>query len=94
MSTPPGGLPPYDPGHPVVGAVQAWLSTAVQDFPEGQGMILTIRIPNSTLTVVLRKEDAEAWDRQIHSTVQQMSGIILAPPGTVLPPFQPNGHPG
>lgn len=92
MSTPPGGLPPYDPGHPAIGGVQAWLSTSVKDFPQGQAMILTIRVPNSTQTVVLSKEDAETWLRQIKQTVDQMSGIILAPPGFVVPPLHPNGQ--
>lgn len=81
----PAELPPYDPGHPSVGGVPAWLSTAVQDTPQGQVLILTIRVPNTTVSVVLPKRDAENWLRQIKQSVDQMSGIILAPPGFSVP---------
>jgi hypothetical protein len=85
-------IPPFDPGHPAVGGTQAWLSTDVRDSPNGQVLILTIRVPNATTTVVLGKDDAEAWDRQIHAAVGGMSGLILAPPGATLAPFRPGGR--
>jgi hypothetical protein len=61
----------------------------VRDAPVGQVLILTIRIPNGTTTVVLNKADAEAWDKQIHAEVGKMTGLIIAPAGAV----NPNGHP-
>jgi hypothetical protein len=83
------GIPAFDPGHPSVGGVPAWLSTDVRDTPVGQMFILTIRIPNGTTTVVLGKNDAEAWDKQIHDAVSKMNGLIIAPAGSV----NTNGHP-
>lgn len=82
-------IPPYDPGHPAVGTSPAWLSTSVQNTTEGQVMILTVRVPNATLTVVLPKADAETWDRQIHQTVKSMSGLIISPAGSI----NSGGHP-
>jgi hypothetical protein len=79
-------LPAYDVNHPSVGGVAAWLSTEVRKTAQGDALILTIRIPNTTVTVMLAKGDAENWDRQIHDAVSQMSSLVIAPAGPV------NGH--
>lgn len=84
-------MTPFDSGHPAIGVVQAWLASTVQTTPQGQLLIMTIRVPNSTLTVALTKQDAEVWLRQIQADVDKMSGLILAPPGFQPPPMNGNG---
>jgi hypothetical protein len=80
-------MTPFDSGHPSVGVVPSWLATTVQTTPQGQLLVMTIRVPNSTLTIALNKADAEVWIRQIQADVDTMSSLILAPPGFQPPPM-------
>lgn len=80
-----------DPAHPAVGGVPAWLSTARHRIPQGEFLVLTLRVPNTTVTAMLSKQDAQAWIAQIQSEVDQMSSLVLAPANTPMPPLN-GGH--
>jgi len=93
MTTPPEpqGPPPFDPAHPSVGTVPAWLNTGKHKSPQGDLLILTIRVPNATVTAVMTKADGVKWIKQIQEEVDGLSSLVMAPPGAQLPPM--NGHP-
>jgi hypothetical protein len=72
----------FDPGHPFTGhEVPAQLVTEVVDTTGGQRMALTVRIPNTTVSMLLAKDDALQWAEQIRSKVAEMNGLILPPHG-------------
>jgi hypothetical protein len=81
------GPPPFDPAHPQVGGVQAWLNTGKHTGPNGESLILTVRVPNATVTAVMGKADAQRWIDQIQKEVDGMSSLTVAPAGTPLPPL-------
>lgn len=88
MSTPsPNGHGPqpvalFDPGHPFTGnEMPAQLVTEVVDTNGGQRLAMTVRIPNTTVSVLLAKDDALRWADQIRSKVAEMNGLILPPSG-------------
>ena len=83
MSTP----PPYDPAHPAVGSVQAWLTTGKQRTPQGELLILTVRVPNATVTAVMTKADAQSWIDILQREVDGLSSLVIAPS------MNTNGHP-
>lgn len=64
-------------GHPMIQEVPAVLSTEVVNGPTGQRLALTVRVPNTTVTVLLVKDDVLAWADQIRAEHGKMSGIIL-----------------
>ena len=74
---------PVDPSNPLLGEVQANLTTALVQTPQGQRMALTVRTASTTLTVLLAPGDAKAWAGAIKQTADQMSasGLIVAAPG-------------
>lgn len=73
----------FDPGNPMIGDVPAILVTDVLQTPAGQKLVATIRIPNTTVTVTLDKDDAERWVNQFRGEIARMNGLIL-PPGAGL----------
>lgn len=93
MSTPQQGPPPFDPAHPSVSnQVPAWLFTGRHKGPAGDLLLLTIRVPNATVTAVMSKQDAQKWIKQIQDEVDQMSSLSLAPANAPLPSLG-NGRP-
>lgn len=78
---------PFDPHHPAIGTVQAWLTTGRHQTPDGDHLIATVRVPNATLTVVLSKADAQAWIKALQREVDSMSSLSLVPADAVLPPL-------
>jgi hypothetical protein len=86
--------PPFDPAHPQVGQVPAWLTTGKHKGPNGDLLIITMRVANATLTAVMTKADGENWIKQIQEEISDMSSLTIAPPGMALPPMGQNGHPG
>lgn len=83
-----------DMSHPAVGSVQAWLSTARHRSPQGEFLVATFRVPNTTLTVLLSKADAQAWIDQMQGEVDQMSSLMIAPANAPMPDMRnANGHP-
>lgn len=89
MTTPPEpqGPPAFDPAHPSVGTCQAWLFTGKHKSPQGDLLILTVRVPNATVTAVMTKSDAINWIAQIQKEVDGLSSLVVAPPGAVVPPM-------
>jgi len=89
------GHPPLDPAHPSVGTVPAWLMTGKHTSPTGDLLILTVRVPNATVTAVMTKADGEKWIEQIRNELDGMSSLTVAPAGVPLPPMSrnTNGHP-
>lgn len=77
--------PPVDPGNGLLSETPAQLFTSLIQGPGGQRMALTIRTPSTTLTVMLAKQDADAWARMIKQVADAMSGsgLIVAPNGVV-----------
>ena len=66
-----------DPNHPFVGEVPAFLVTEVVPTPGGQRLALAVRVPNTTVSVLLAKDDALRWADQIRAEVAKMNGLIL-----------------
>jgi hypothetical protein len=90
--TEPQGPPPFDPAHPSVSnQVPAWLFTGRHKGPQGDLLLLTIRVPNATVTAVMTKQDGENWIKQIQGELDQMSSLSIAPANSPLPPM--NGKP-
>jgi hypothetical protein len=87
MSTPQQKAPPFDPLHPSVGQIPAWLTTGKHKGPNGDLLIITLRVPNSTTTAVMTKADGEKWIKQIQEEIDGMSSLLVAPPGSALPPL-------
>lgn len=87
------GPPPFDPLHPSIQGTQAWLNVGRQQTPGGEVLILTLRVTNATLTVVLDKASAQSWLKTIQDEIDKMSSLMVAPPGMQLPPMNSNGHP-
>lgn len=85
------GPPPFDPAHPQVGSVQAWLNVGKHRTPQGEMLIVTVRVPNATLTAVMAKADAQRWIDTLQAEVDGMSSLLIAPADQPLPPM--NGHP-
>jgi hypothetical protein len=85
------GPPPFDPAHPSIQGTQAWLNVGRQRTPAGEVLIVTVRVTNATLTVVLDKTSAQSWLKTISDEIDKMSSLMVAPPGVQLPPM--NGHP-
>lgn len=88
MSTPsPNGSRPqpvavFDPGHPFTGhEVPAQLVTEVVETTGGQRLALTVRVPNTTVSLLLVKDDGLRWADQIRAKVAEMNGLILPPSG-------------
>lgn len=80
MSTPNGSGPVptvADPSNPWLMEVPAQLTTEVMNGPTGQRLGMTVRIPNTTVTVLLGKDDALQWADQIRAKVSEMNGLIL-----------------
>lgn len=67
----------FDPLNPWPAEVPAQLVTEVVNGPNGQRLGLCIRIPNSTTSVLLVKDDALKWADQIRAEVAKMNGLIL-----------------
>jgi hypothetical protein len=85
------GPPPFDPLHPSIQGTQAWLNVGRQRTPGGEILIITMRVTNATLTVVLDKASAVSWLKTIQDEVDQMSSLSIAPANMPLPPM--NGRP-
>jgi len=82
MTTPPlvtGAQPGSwrDLDHPFVGEVPAFLVTEVVPTLGGQRLALAVRVPNTTVSVLLAKDDALRWADQIRAEVAKMNGLIL-----------------
>ena len=79
--TSPEPLPPFDAGNTLLGESPAQITTALLDTPAGQRLVLTVRTPSTTVTVLLNKEDGQSWGRSVLATVNQMSGagLFVAP---------------
>lgn len=90
------GPPPFDPLHPQVQGVPAWLNVGRQMTPNGEVLIWTTRVPNSTQTIVLDKKTALSWIKTIQDEVDKMSSLAIVPPGMPMPPMPGpagnNGH--
>jgi hypothetical protein len=91
------GPPPFDPAHPQIGnQVPQWLFTGRHKTPDGDLMLLTIRVPNATVTAVLSKQDAQKWIDRMQEEVDAMSSLSIAPAGALpfsSPPMNSNGRP-
>lgn len=74
---PPAHVPIFDSGNPYIMDVPAMLATDLVNGPSGQKLALTLRIPNTTVTVMLAKDDAERWVDQIRGGLAKMNGLIL-----------------
>lgn len=78
----PQQVPVFDPAHPFTGHhVPAALSTDVVQTTGGQMLALTVRIPNTTVSLLLAKDDAIRWADQVRAAVGTMNGLILPPSG-------------
>lgn len=81
------GGAPFDPTNPFLSIAPAALTVSVQNTPQGQRLLLTIRTVNATLGVMLATDEAANWAEVIQRERAKMTGLIL--PGNI--PM--NGHP-
>lgn len=88
------GPPPFDPLHPMIQALPAWLNVGRQMTPGGEVLIWTMRVPNATLSVILDKKTAQSWVKTISDEIDKMSSMVIAPANAPLPPMRGNGRPG
>ena len=89
MTQPTQGTPSFDPAHPSVGPAQAWLSVATAKLPDGERLILTLRVHNATLTAVVAKADGERWVKMIQEQLDTMSSLMVVPANGM--PNMPSG---
>jgi hypothetical protein len=89
MSTP--ASQPVDPGNQLLGETPAQLTTATLPTATGQRLVLTIRTPSTTLTLLLSKDDAILWAGNIRETAKAMSGSGLIVANGAMPPAAPKG---
>lgn len=74
---PPVDVPLFDAGNPYIGEVPAMQAMELIDTPNGQRLALTLRIPNTTVTVLLAQDDAKRWRDQLSSKIAEMNGLII-----------------
>jgi hypothetical protein len=87
------GPPPFDPLHPQIGnQIPQWLMTGKHKTPQGDLAIFTFRVPNTTLTVVLSKSDAQKWIDQMQEEINGLSSLAVAPAGMPMPPMSNNSN--
>lgn len=91
MTMPPPGIPqappPFDAGNPLLSEQPAQLITAAMQTPAGQRLVLTIRTPSATVTVLLPGQDAKTWAAKLTETAEGMSSAgLIAANGNIPPP--------
>jgi len=86
-------IPPLvDPGNPFIGQYPAQLQLGIGQGPDGQPkMIMSIRCGPASLAVLLTREQAKQWGREIVDNADKVSPLMI--PGNGVPPF-PTPHPG
>ena len=84
MTTP--ETPMFDQGNSLLGEAPALLTTGLADTPLGQRLVLAIRTPSSTTTVLLAGPDAKKLAAQLTSAAAPMSSAgLLAASGNGKP---------
>lgn len=74
-----------DPSNHLLAMQPAVLTTGLVPTSDGQKSAITIRTSTTTLTVLLEKQDLEAWAAQLVKQAQVMSGSgIEVVPGDAL----------
>lgn len=68
----------FDPGHPM-GAMDApfWWSMDLVTGPAGQRLAVTLRLPNTTVTVIMAKDEATNLREQLSAKLAEMTGLIV-----------------
>lgn len=67
----------WDMAQPFRGEVPAQLTTDVVDTAAGQRAGLSVRVPNTTVTVLLVKDDLDTWIEQLVKLRGRMNGLII-----------------
>lgn len=80
-----GQAEPFDRGNQLISEQPGQLLVGRAGLPQGQRLVLTIRTPTTTLTLLLSKADALAWGKQVTDEAGKMSGLIVAGNGSVPP---------
>lgn len=83
-----------DKGNTLLTEQPSQLTTGLVDTPGGQRLIVTIRTPSSTVSVLLNAKDADTWAQNMTGSAARMSktGLIVATGSVASPPPSPNGH--
>jgi hypothetical protein len=88
------GPPPFDPAHPQIGGTPAWLNTGKHTGgPQGDLLVMTVRVPNATVTAIMTKQDAQNWINQLQKEVDGMSSLAVVPAGALPFSSPPKQHP-
>lgn len=74
---PPDNVPLVDQGNPYIGEVPAMMVTDVIETVNGQRIMATFRIPNTTVSISLAKDDAQRWVDQLRRDIARMNGLII-----------------
>ena len=80
-------LPPRDPGNPLVPQAPPFpvlLTADVLSTTAGKYLELTIRTPDTTLTVKLPRDDVRIWAKFLAERDADLAGIILPPGGGLI----------
>lgn len=71
------GETPCDTGNSLLAASPARLLTTVITQGGQQLVMFTLRTPSTTLTVLLTRDDALTWSRQLATVAQQAGGLVI-----------------
>jgi len=79
------GLPPVDPGNPLLSEQPAIMVLGKVATPTGERMTLTIRTTSATLTVMLDGKAAQQWAAQLTRMADRMSaaGLVTGTAGPI-----------
>jgi hypothetical protein len=82
---PPQNVPPVDLGNPYLAAGPALMTVSKATLPGAPtpSVVLTIRTPSTTLTVMLGRDDALTWARNLRAEAQGVSALVVPQNGHV-----------
>lgn len=80
MTVPVNGSSPisiFDPTNPYSGETPAAITVEIVNGPGGQRLGLKVHLPNTTVVVLLARDDAAAWRDAISQGIAGMNGLIM-----------------
>lgn len=75
---------PYDTSNALLAAGPAILTMSEVMTTTGKLGVATIRTQSTTLSVFLPREDMQAWADAFQKQANQLTGLLLVPPGATL----------
>jgi hypothetical protein len=79
--------PLFDPGNPPAQKLPAQLLTGEIATTEGKLGVATLRVPGTSLTVLLSRDEAASWAAAFQHMADQLTGLTVVRDGVPLPPL-------